>query len=119
MDTVQFRDFIFRHNPHNIQMSAPQATASHFCHGVGEIVQGMGEKARIVKCSGSFFGDTYTQAMAQLLEFRAKTAKGEAGMLFLPGIPPFMARLREFVFDAVGDGRIIAYTMEFVEVRAS
>ena len=118
METVQFRDFIFRHNPHHIQIAAPQALASHFCPGHGEVVQGMGEKARSVRCAGTFFGDTYTQAMAQLLDFREKTSPGQAGMLFLPGIPPFMARLRSFSFDARGDGRIIEYTMEFLEVRA-
>jgi len=118
MDTIQFRDFIFRHNPHSIDVSTPKAVSLHFCPGFGDVSQGLGDRAREVRLAGTFWGNTYTQALSQILDFQRSTAGGVAGMLFLPGITPFMARLRNFAFAADGDGRLIAYTMEFVEAMA-
>jgi hypothetical protein len=110
---MQFRDYIFRHNPAKITVSSPKAVVTHLCPGGAEIAQELGERARVVTCSGSFFGASMGEAMGQLLEFRQRSA-GE-GMLYLPGLPPFPARLLELVFDAEGDGRIILYTMKFIE----
>ncbi len=109
MGTMQFRDYIFRHNPARIAVSDPRAVVTHICPGGAEIAQELGTRARVITCSGSFFGNGMTEAMGQLLEFRRK-AEGE-GMLYLPGLPPFPARLLELKFDAEGDGRIILYTM--------
>lgn len=117
MGTMQFKDYIFRHNPARITVSEAKAVVTHVCPGGGEISQELGRKARIILCSGSFFGTTMAHAMSQLTAFRQK-ATGE-GMLYLPGIPPFSARLLELVFDAEGDGRVILYTMKFTEVLDS
>jgi len=116
MEKVQFRDFIFLNNPRTIQVSSPKALVSHFCPGRGDVIQQLGRRARSIRFEGSFFGASYTRAMADLLRFRRSSADGEAGTLFLPGIPPLTARLRNFDFQASSDGRIIPYTMEFVEV---
>lgn len=113
MDTMQFRDFIFKNNPQKISVSDSSNLVSHFCPGKAEITQDLGKKARVVTCSGSFWGDSFSEAVNQLLDFRQRS--GGVGMLFLPGIPPFPARLSELSFDAQGDGRIIPYTMRFLE----
>ncbi len=114
MSNTQFRDYIFRHNPAKIAVSDPRAVVSHFCPGGAEVTQELGLRPRTVVCSGSFFGDSLSEAMGQLIEFRQKSSG--AGMLYLPGLPPFSARLLELAFDAEGDGRIILYTMKFIEV---
>lgn len=114
LTALQFRDFIFKTNPEKISVSHAKNVVSHFCPGKSEITQDMGERARVAVLSGSFWGESFAEAMRQLNDFRAKS--GEAGMLFLPGFPPFAARLTDFAFDAIGDGRIIPYTMRFVEV---
>lgn len=113
MVSLQFRDFIFKNNPEKISVSDSENVVSHFCPGKAEITQDMGRKARTVILSGSFWGGSFSEAMSQLLEFRAKS--GDVGMLFLPGLPPFPARLVELAFNASGDGRIIPYTMRFLE----
>lgn len=113
MFSMQFRDFMFKTNPEKISVSDSKNVVSHFCPGKAEITQDMGKKARVVVLSGSFWGDSFSEAMSQLLDFRAKS--GDVGMLFLPGLPPFPARLTELAFDARGDGRIIPYTMRFLE----
>lgn len=115
VETMQFRDFIFRHNPERITVYQPSEIAAHFCPGWGEVTQRLGGKARTVRCQGSFFGVTFQEAMSQLQAFRAATADGKRGMLLVPGLAPFMAFLRELTFDAQGDGRIIPFTMVFVE----
>ena len=114
---MQFRDFVFRNNPHTITISDAANLAVHFCPGRGEIVQNMGPHARRVECKGCFFGDTMREAMAQLVQFRQKTQDAQAGMLFVPGLEPFLAQLRELVFEEQGDGRIIGYNMVFVEAK--
>lgn len=67
----------------------------------------------MVTCSGSFWGPSFSEAIKELIEFRQRG--DSVGMLYLPGIAPFPARLRELAFDAEGDGRIIPYTMSFIE----
>ena len=116
--TMQFRDFIFRHNPQTITVTQAAGTASHFCPGRGELIQNLGGRARTVRCQGSFWGNTFGEAVAQLEEFRRKAEREPAGALFIPGVAPFQAHLRELVFEAAGDGRIIPYTMVFVEAEA-
>lgn len=111
--SLQFKDFIFKNNPEKISVSDSKNVASHFCPGKAEITQDMGSKARSVTLSGSFWGGSFSEAMSQLIDFRARS--GGVGMLFLPGLPPFPARLTELAFDAQGDGRIIPYTMRFLE----
>ncbi len=36
-------------------------------------------------------------------------------MLYLPGVEPFSARLSDIAFDLTGDGRVVPYTMRFME----
>lgn len=115
VETMQYRDFIFRHNPQNITIYQPNEVVSHFCPGGGDVVQYLGPRVRTVRCQGSFFGASYHEAMSQLRDFRARTADGGRGMLLVPGMAPFLAYLKELTFDATGDGKIIPYTMLFTE----
>jgi len=94
VETMQFRDFLFAHNPEEITVWQPREVAGHFCPGKGEITQSLGPRARTVRCKGCFFGGTFAQAAAQLAEFRRRAAESEQGMLLVPGIPPFLAHLK-------------------------
>ncbi len=116
MGNTQFRDYVFRHNPAKITVSDPRAVVSHFCPGGPEVAQDLGTRPRTVVCSGSFFGESLGEAMGQLIEFRQNSFG--PGMLYLPGVPPFPARLLELDFDAEGDGRIILYTIKFIETAS-
>ena len=117
MPIMQFRDFVFPHNPRSITIRAGNRIVAHLCPGSREITQNLGQESRIVTCRGAFFGASYTQAASQLERFRASAAIGQAGLLFIPGLPPMLAHLREFVVEATDDGRILPYTMIFAEVR--
>lgn len=118
-DTMQYRDFIFRHNPQTITVTRRDGAVIHFCPGRGEVVQQLGGRCRTVKCQGSFFGDSFGEAVGQLEQFRQKADRAEAGTLFLPGIAPFPAYLQELCYEASGDGKIIPYTMTFIEAEVA
>ena len=118
MATMQFRDFTFPHNPQSITIRAGNRVVAHLCPGSREITQNLGQESRIVTCRGAFFAASYAQAASQLEHFRASAAAGQAGLLFIPGLPPMFAHLREFIVEASGDGRILPYTMIFAEVRS-
>lgn len=117
METMQYRDFIFRHNPRSITVTHGNSAVTHFCPGRGEVVQRLGRSVRTVRCGGSFFGDSFEEVAAQLEQFRQTAGKEGPGTLMLPGVTPFEAYLREFVYEADGDGRVIPYTMTFAEAE--
>lgn len=116
-DTMQYHDFLFPHNPQSITISSSVNTVALFCPGQGELVQQLGPKCRTVRCTGSFWGTSFESACADLAAFRQTCAQIEAGLLFIPGLAAFPAYLREFRCEASGDGRILPYTMLFVEAE--
>lgn len=119
VNTMQFRGFVFSTNPEKISVNEEWNVVRHFCPGKAEISQDLGKKARVVTCSGSFWGASFSETMRELSRFREESggslSGGNVGMLYIPGMPPFTARLTELAFDAQGDGRIIPYTMKFIE----
>ncbi|MCL2056717.1 MAG: hypothetical protein FWH02_05815 [Oscillospiraceae bacterium] len=118
MQNMQFRDYVFRHNPAKIRVSSRNLIAEDFLPGKGGVTRGLGKVPRQVVCSGSFSGANAADALEQAAGFRRSTAHEQSGVLFLPGMEPFTAQLREFVMEAEGDGRVIPYTITFVETGA-
>ncbi|MCL2068340.1 MAG: hypothetical protein FWH00_00415 [Oscillospiraceae bacterium] len=115
MNTMQFRDFIFPHNPQSITIRSGNRVVSHLCPGHAESTQNLGGENRVVTCKGAFFGRSYTEAVSQLERFRAASANERPGLLFIPGLPPIHAHLKELAVEASGNGEILPYTMVFVE----
>jgi hypothetical protein len=113
IETVQFRDFFFPHNPATITVSREGNHIAHFCPGHGEVLQRIGGGGRTVTLKGCFFGASYEQANAQLHELIA--AANGPGTLFLPGCEPFLAELKELTTESAGDGRVIPYVIIFRE----
>jgi len=118
MVTMQFRDFTFPHNPQSITIRAGNRVVVHLCPGHREITQNLGTESRVVTCKGSFFGASYPEAASQLERFKTAAGAGQAGLLFIPGLAPIFAHLQQLAVEASGDGRILPYTMAFVEDRA-
>lgn len=114
-DAMQFCSYVFPHNPAEIRVTRAAQTVPLFCPGVGEVVQNLGVGARTVHCSGSFFGASAEEAAARLEEFLTQAGPGREGMLFLPGWMRFRACLRDCVYKAAGDGKVIPYSLVFVE----
>lgn len=119
METMQFRDYIFPYNPQSITVTEGTNTVTLFCPGKGEVTQNLGGGGRVVRCAGSFWGGSFEEAVRQVTLFRRSAGERACGMLLIPGMEPFWAHLKELVFEASGDGRIIPYTMLFVEEEAT
>jgi len=115
--TMQFRSFTFPHNPQSITIRAGNRVVVHLCPGQREVAQNLGTECRTVTCRGSFFGASYAEAASQLEGFKSAAGAGQAGLLFIPGLAPIFAHLQSFAVEASGDGRILPYTMVFVEDR--
>lgn len=113
METMQFGGFIFSHNPEIITVEQSSPLASHICPGKGELWQSLGSDQRKITCKGCFVAKSYGEASSQVENFRRESSKSR--LLFVPGMAPFMARLHSFVLEASGDGRILPYTIVFVE----
>ena len=112
---MQFRNFSFANNPQTITIQQGNKLISHSLPGGGSIVQQLGAIPRIITCKGAFLGRSFTEAAAQLQNFRTVAAGHQTGLLFIPGLEPVPAYLRELVCEASSDGRILPYTMVFVE----
>ena len=115
MRQMQFRDFIFPHNPASIVVERLGRQAAFFCPGQGEVVQTLSDGRRQVRCSGDFVCASVAEAAALMASFEEKAADGRAGVLVLPGHPPMIAALAEHTFESRGDGRVAPYTMRFIQ----
>jgi len=115
---MQYKDFIFPHNPAVITLRSDGRHAAFFCPGYGDIVQPLGDGARQVICAGSFVCASALQAQELLARFKEKTSGVSPGALILPGFEPMLAVLAESSFEARGEGRVLPYTMRFVESPA-
>ena len=115
MQTMQFRDFLFPHNPAAITVERLGRQAAFFCPGHGEVVQTLSEGRRQVRCQGDFVCSSAGETAALIASFEQKAADGKPGVLVLPGMAPMIAVLAEHSFQARGDGRAAPYTMRFVQ----
>ena len=115
MQRMQFRDFIFEHNPGVILLERQGRQAVFFCPGHGEVVQTLSQGRRQVRCTGDFVCPSASEAAALMAQFEQKCADGQPGILSLPGMDNMLAVLAEHSFTARGDGRTVPYTMRFIE----
>lgn len=118
MTRLQFQQFVFEHNPRKIELSFAQHMAMHTVPAYGAVAQSLGPKCRIVRCEGEVFADMPDGASKKLAAISAICVGGTPGQLYLPTGERFEAVVSRFAYIAQGDGRVISYSIEFIE-RAS
>lgn len=118
MELMQYKEFVFPHNPASITVEAPGRHALQFCPGYGELTQSLGPGVRRIRCRGSFLGHTPQAAAALVGEFGEKTAHRAPGVLVVPGFGVITAFLVSFTWEATGAGNAIPYEMQFLEAGA-
>lgn len=64
---------------------------------------------------GEVFGDTADTALDRLASLAAACAPGLRGTLYLPTGEQFTAAVSRFAYTAQGDGRVLAYVIDFLE----
>ena len=70
---------------------------------------------RGARCEGEVFGDTADTALDRLASLAAACAPGLRGTLYLPTGEQFTAAVSRFAYTAQGDGRVLAYVIDFLE----
>ena len=115
MDKMQFKEFFFPHNPASIVIERVGRRAVFLCPGHGEVVQPLYGGRRQIRCTGDFVCASAAESAALIAEFESKAVQVTPGVLVLPGMEPMTCLLAEHSFQARGDGRVIPYTMRFVE----
>lgn len=114
---MQFKSFLFPHNPAEIVVEQPGRYAVFLLPDHGELVQSLGKGVKRVRCTGSFLAHSAREAAAIAAEFEAKTADPSPGILLLPGLGSMEAVLAELRWEAQGDGRELPYVMSFVQAE--
>lgn len=114
MNTLQYGSYVFAHNPRKIELVFQNHLAAHILPGVGAKTQMVAPRCRRVRCEGEVFGNTPEHALAELSVLSGMCA-GQCAPLYLPTGIQFDALVSSFGYLAQGDGRVITYTIEFIE----
>lgn len=111
---TQFRGFVFPSHPRQITLSQNNRVIAHFCPGRGEVLEHLGAYANRIVCKGYFWSQSREETELQVERFLAEARERQPGLLFLPFGAPLSVYLERYSLEAVGDGRIIPYTLTFV-----
>lgn len=117
MINLQFGSYIFAHNPRRIELVYSSSLAAHMLPNRGTRAQFLGPRLRVVRCEGEVFDSSADGAAAKLSALSAACGKS-AAMLYLPAGERFSAAVSRFSYTAQGDGRVITYAVEFVELES-
>ena len=115
MNRMQFGTYLFDQNPRRIELSQAHNLAAHTLPGTGVAMQDTGPRCRTARCEGEVFGDTADTALDRLASLAAACAPGLRGTLYLPTGEQFTAAGSRFAYTAQGDGRVLAYVIDFLE----
>ena len=118
MSRMQYGEFVFPHNPRRIELSYTGTLAPQVFPGCGAAGQELGPRCRVARCEGEVFAPTPEGAAAKLAEISAACTGGGFALLYLPAGGSFEAAVSRFAYTAQGDGRVLTYTLEFVERAA-
>ncbi len=109
---MQYKDFIFPHNPRKIEVETGILTSSLLCPFAGTMVQRLGQSPRAVTGEGQFFGP---RALYDYRRLEALLQLPEAGYLAIPGLPAMQAYFVRLALSCEGDGQMIHYRFGFLE----
>ncbi|MDD4808209.1 MAG: hypothetical protein PHU30_06925 [Oscillospiraceae bacterium] len=114
---LQFGDYVFSHNPHKIELVCNQNLASYFLPFYGAITQNLGAQCRAVHCEGEVFSEDVQQAAQTAAQIGALHGRRE--MLYLPTGEHFPAVVSRFSCTAQGNGKVLAYRLDFLETSTN
>lgn len=113
LDNMRFGDYIWSHNPENVNVSTVRNIKELALPFVGDAFQDYGRKKRIAKGTGEFFGKNCVMQFEKLFKVYDE---GKKNALYIPGVAQFYALFKnlEITCDTIPD--LIAYKFEFWEV---
>lgn len=119
MTKMQFGTYSFEYNPRRIEVAYSGNIAAYVMPGCGALAQHLGARCKTVRAEGELFALTADAALAKLTALRAACCATTAAVLKLPTGETFSAIASRFSYTAQGDGRLLAYTVEFMQADSS
>lgn len=119
LDILTYGAYQFPHNPRKIEYLHRFRLAAQQQPGHGTLYQAIGSGGKMVRCEGELFGQTAVLAMQQLSALASACSGMEAKTLKLPTGETFLALPSQFGYTAQGNGQILSYRVEFMEVNAA
>lgn len=113
-NVVTFRGLMFPFNPSELKLEDARRVRRDFLPEAGETVRDLGEGARRISGSGTFFGEN---AAENYIKLQREYSRGGEGELLLPGFCPMKAVF--FALRARAAGRDVMYEFEFVRTDAA
>ncbi len=113
IDNMRFGDYIWPHNPENINISSLRNVKELFLPFAGSVFQDYGRKKRVVKGTGEFFGEKCTDQFEELFYVYNKENRN---MLYIPEISQFTALFKNLEITCNTIPNLIMYKFEFWEV---
>ena len=98
-----------------VSTSGSHVWATRFCGACRASATVRFSRCRTARCEGEVFGDTADTALDRLASLAAACAPGLRGTLYLPTGEQFTAAVSRFAYTAQGDGRVLAYVIDFLE----
>lgn len=112
LDVMKFKNYIWPHNPSNIDISVKRNLKEFAIPFKGSVIQDYGREKRIVSGSGQFFGDNSIEQFNSLFTL---FKQGGQGYLSLPGMDSFLAIFKELNLIELSMTNIVNYSFEFWE----
>lgn len=112
---MEFKGFRWSVNPSEIALSCGRNLEERALPFSGSHLQELGRKKRQVSGKGCFLGK---DSLRQFRELQRLFEEGGAGMLFMPGFPPFRAVFSSLQLQAAGRPEETRYTFSFLEEDA-
>ena len=109
---MQFKDFVFPHEPSKLEVGAVNRLGVGHCPGYGPVIQELGVQQRVITGEGAFFGPEAGDQYRRLEELFFQQTPGR---LVLPGHTAVTAHFSKLGWLGEGDGQVIRYSFEFLE----
>lgn len=112
---MKYKDFIFEYNPSQISIDSKKNLVEIKLPFLGSVIQDFGREKRVVIGSGEFFG---SDCINKFNELSKLCEDNTSGYLFIPGLEPFLAFLKNVKMKADPTPNLIGYSFEFWEDTA-
>ncbi len=112
LESMSYKGYTWKYNPKRLEITQERNVKEHTLPFVGNSYQDFGNKKRIVKGVGEFFGEDCVQ---QYNELKSIFNEGGSGYLSIPSINSFLAIFYSLDLVRKNEPNVIEYSFEFWE----
>lgn len=112
LESMSYKGYTWKYNPKRLEITQDRNIKENILPFIGNSYQDFGNKKRIVKGVGEFFGE---DCIEQYNELRDVFNKGGSGYLSIPSINSFLAVFYSLNLTRKSEPNVIEYSFEFWE----